>query len=81
MNVKLPGRTPVDLYAATGITVGTRLIAVNQTTGDVRLSTSEAGLQSDHIPLKPYATLTNDAGDTGAWAMTTIVGSINVREA
>ncbi len=80
-NVKLPANTAVNLYAATGINVGTQLIAINQTSGDVRLSTSEAGLNTDHVPLNVYGSLRNETGDAGAWAISTSGGSINVREA
>ena len=40
MNVTLPQRIAVDLYIATGITVGAQLKVTNLTTGAVRLSTS-----------------------------------------
>jgi hypothetical protein len=81
MNVNLPPNTPVDLYAATGITVGARLKVNNLSTGDVRLSISEAGLLNNHIPLGPYECATNETGDTGAWALTVGGGGLNVREA
>lgn len=81
MNVKLPKRTAVDLYAATGITVGNKIKVSNLTTGDARLSESEAGLVNDHVPLGPYAQALNDLGDPGAWALSTGGGGVNVVEA
>lgn len=80
MNVTLPASTPVDLYAATGITVGAQLKVSNITTGDVRLSTSEVGITDDHIPLGPYEQAVNDVGDSGAWAMSNVIGGVNVKE-
>ncbi len=79
-NVKLAKGVAVDLYLATGITVGNQIKVSNQTTGDVRLSTSEAGLLNDHIPIGPYTQALNDAGDPGAWAMSTGGGGVNVQE-
>ena len=79
-NEALPRRVAVDLYAATGITVGNQIRVTNLTTGDVRLSTSEAGLVNDHVPLKPYAQALNEVGDTGAWALSTGGGGVNVKE-
>lgn len=79
-NVKLPKRTVVDLYAVTGITVGNQIKVTNLTTGDVRLSTSEAGLVNDHIPIGPYTQALNDVGDLGAFALSTGGGGVNVQE-
>lgn len=79
-NVVLPKQTAVDLYVATGITVGVQIKVSNLTTGDVRLSISEAGLVNDHVPLGPYAQAINDTGDAGAWALSTGGGGVNVVE-
>ncbi len=78
MNVDLPRNTPVDLYAATGITVGVQLRVSNLTTGDVRLSTSEAGLVDNHVPITGYEQAVNSVGDAGAWALSTGGGGVNV---
>lgn len=80
MNVILEARTPVDLYLATGITVGTQLRVTNLTTGDVRLSESEVGLNNDHIPLNAYEQAVNETTDVGAWASSTRTGGVNVKE-
>lgn len=80
MNVILQARIAVDLYAATGVTVGTQLKVTNLTTGDVRLSTSEAGLADNHVPLNAYKQALNDSGDSGAWALSTGGGGVNVEE-
>lgn len=80
MNVTLPSRTPVDLYATTGITVGAQLKVSVNGAGDVRLSDSEAGLVTDHIVLKCYDCAQNDAGDTGAWALSVSGSGLNVKE-
>lgn len=80
MNVLLPARTPVDLYSATGIPVGTKIRVSNLTTNDVRLSVSQLGLSNDHIVMKPYEQACNNTGDTGAWASCTGEGGVNVSE-
>lgn len=80
MNVTLPRNTPVDLYAETGITVGTQLKVSVIGAGDVRLSDNEAGLTSDHITMKTYECATNDAGDAGAWALSMSGSGVNVKE-
>ena len=77
-NITLPARTAVDLYVASGISVGTQLKVTNLTTGDVRLSVSEAGLVDNHIPLNAYKQALNEATDAGAWALSTGGGGINV---
>ncbi len=79
MNVTLPSRTTVNLYTATGITVGTQLKVSVIGAGDVRLATSEAGLVTDHIVLKCYECGQNDTGDTGAWALSVSGSGVNVK--
>ena len=80
MNVTLPARTAVDLYAVTGIAVGTQLKVSNLTTQDVRLSTTEAGLVNDHVVMGMYSAATNETGDAEAWAICVGGGGVNVRE-
>lgn len=80
MNVTLPARTPVNLYTATGITVGAQLKVSVIGAGDVRLSESEAGLTSNHVTVKTYTSATNDAGDAGAWALSMSGSGVNVKE-
>lgn len=80
MNVTLPPRTNVDLYAATGFDTSRRLKVTNLVTDDVRLSTTEAGLIDDHVPLGPYKTGYNETTDTTAWATCSTGGGVNVQE-
>lgn len=79
-NVTLSPKTAVNLYATTGISVGTVIIASNLGTGDIRLSTSEAGLQDDYVPLNAYEQAINKASDLGAWAYSVSGAGINVKE-
>lgn len=83
-NVTLPARTWVDLYAATGFTVGVQIETINLTPNDVRLAATaaEPTVSDGHIPL-PYRSGkgVNDAGDPGAWALCVAGGAIDVREA
>jgi hypothetical protein len=83
MNVKLPSRTWVDLYASTGITVGLQIKTINITPNDVRLAdtTIEPTPADDHIPLLfGRGVYQNDIGDLGAWAMCVAGGAIDVKE-
>lgn len=83
-NVVLPARTWVDLYAATGIIVGTQLSVHNITPNDVRLVTSatEPSGTDDHIPLVygRGVTAENETGDPGAWALCVGGGAVDVKE-
>ena len=83
-NVILPPATWVNLYAATGITVGTKIIATNITPSDVRLAdTASAPTPSDdHFPLLfRHLPVANKLGASGAWAFCSGGGAIDVREA
>lgn len=83
-NVKLPARTWVDLYAATGITVGVQINTINLTSNDIRLAetaTEPTGL-TDHIPLLfGRGTAQNDVADAGAWAFCMSGGGVDVEVA
>lgn len=79
-NVTLPPKIAVNLYAATGISAGTVIVASNLGTGDIRLSTTEAGLQDDYVPLNAYEQAVNKATDPGAWAYSVGGAGINVKE-
>ena len=83
MNVKLPARTWVDLYNATGITIGTQVSLINLTSNDLRLSdaAAEPTVSDDHIPLAYRSgSALNSTGDLGLWALCAAGGGINVRE-
>lgn len=83
MIVQLPEKTYVDLYDATGLTVGTQLCVTNVTPDQVRVfATAAAPTPSDdfypvtfrHVPVK------NTTGDVGAWALSVTGGAIDVKE-
>lgn len=83
MNVKLPAKTFVDLYAATGFTVGTKLKVKNLTPDSVRLfSTAAEPLPTDdHYPCEfRECPVTNEDTDLGAWAMSVTGGGVDVQE-
>lgn len=81
-NVPLTKGVATDLYAATGIAVGTQLNIQNLTCDCLRLAVSQAALTTDCRVAKVLDTASNSAGDTGAWAMSTVNdGEINVRSA
>ena len=81
-NVIIPAKTPVDLYAATGIAVGTQISVQNITSGDVRVY---SGATSPNIStagsslLRPGITARNDASDAGAWAWSVLPSAVNVK--
>ena len=82
-NIKLTKNVPSDLYAETGIAVGTRIIAQNIGACDVSLS-SQAGapsLSQDAIHIIQRGEWAiNDSSDAGAWAYcNSSSGLINVR--
>ena len=82
MNVNLPARTWVDLYDATGITVGVQISVLNITSRPVRLASTaiEPVATDDHIPLPFNDTKMNAAGDAGAWAFSVAGGAVDVVE-
>jgi len=82
-NVILPSRTPVDLYAATGITVGTKVRVQNITSDNVRVysgATSPDMGTSGASLLYPSQTGENQTGDAGLWAWSVSGGAVQVVE-
>ena len=81
-NVILPAGIWVDLYAATGLTVGDQIDILNITPNDVRLvsSATEPSGTDDHVPV-PYRSGIgrNTLGDPGAWALCVGGGAVDVR--
>jgi hypothetical protein len=82
MIVKLPARTPINLYDVTGFDVGTVLVITNVTTNDVQLYSSETtptvGTDNSFPCIYRGASLINDALDLGAWAICSNGGAIHV---
>jgi len=80
-NIILPAGVWVDLYDESGITVGTRIQVQNITTDDVILCTKATvptGSEG-HQLLRPGVFLTNEIGDSGAWAYSITPSGVNVR--
>lgn len=82
-NTTLPGNTWVDLYADTGISVGTKISVQNIGSNTIKLATKlTAPISSDG-----FAELTpgndqyvNETGDSGAWAFSPVtIGLLQVR--
>lgn len=87
-NIKLPANVWVDLYAATGITVGIQIAVKNLSVVGVKLNVqattpTQTDAQSDEngafSPLGSYQESVNDSGDSGAWAYAHSDGLINVK--
>ena len=82
-DVVLPAKTPVDLYAATGITVGTQVSVQNVTSGDVRVyvgATAPTMGVSGGALLVPGQEGKNQANDSGLWAWSVTGGAVQVVE-
>ena len=82
-NVILPRSTWVDLYAATGIVVGTSISVENNSEYDVRLTEKATQpLASDgYVHLSPNTNISKTFEDTpsGAWAYCQMGGILNVQ--
>ena len=83
--VLLPARTWVNLYTATGITVGKQLKIIKMTSGDPILAStaSEPDIAGgdDYINLNHELQISfNENGDLGAWALSVSGDAIDVKE-
>lgn len=72
MNIVLVKGVATQLYAATGIPVGTQIRVQNQSEQLVTLADSSAGLARDAtgdcVTIAPFKSATNKASAPGAWA-------------
>jgi len=88
-NIKLPSGVWVDLYATSGISVGTQIIVNNLTTIPAKLHTSSAQPSAEDAKsdedgsfsrLLSYGRELNDTGASGAWIYSHTDGLVNVSE-
>ena len=80
--VKLPDSIFVNLYVATGIPIGTKLVATNITPNDVNLyhSLNQPTKNDAHVPLIYGRDKgVNDINDVGAWAICIGGGAIDIK--
>ena len=72
MNLVLQKGVATNLYAATGIAVGTQIRVQNQSEQLLTLADSSAGLARDAtgdcLTVRPFESATNAASAPGAWA-------------
>ena len=82
-NIPLPANTWVDLYAASGIAVGTQITVQNLCDFNIRLcSKAIVPMITDGYQIILQAqTATNQSGDLGAWAFCSTGGSVNIKVA
>lgn len=84
-NIRIPSKIHVDLYAASGIAVGTQIIVTNVGSNEAVLYTAaaahEGAFPPGYIPIRPYEEKTNDTGDAGEFAYSTLGTTFNVRRA
>ncbi len=80
--VKLPAGQWVDLYVATGISVGVPLAAQNTGTTNVVVSESVAmpTVNYGYNIIEPVAWLFSDEEPVGAWAFSSSDGKLQVEE-
>lgn len=80
-NTVLPPQQWVDLYAATGIPVGTKICVQNIGCFEAFLVTQEDEpvLYENHRILVRAEQATNEKGDSGAWALSMIGTTLNVK--
>lgn len=81
-NIPLPAGTPVDLYAASGVTQGVKINVQNLGRDEIRLTTKATAPDpaDGFLLLSRGSQASNEVGDSGAWAVSLRVdGSVNVR--
>jgi hypothetical protein len=81
-NILVPPNVWVNLYAQSGVVVGTRICVQNIGCHDVLLVTQELEptLYQNHRLLVRGQIATNEKGDSGAWAYSFAGGLVNVME-
>ena len=83
-NIPIPERTWVDLYAESGIAVGTQIIVKLLGGYEVRLVTSATqptDMSAFDVLVSRTVPVTNDAGDSGAWCWSFGGALVSVEEA
>jgi len=84
-NINLPTNVWVDLYAASGLPVGTAIEADNIGASPVRLTVRATQPPPDYdsfnvLPARAPYRLRNTEGDSGAWALCkSAPGAVNIR--
>lgn len=87
-NIVLPAGVWTDLYAASGVTVGTQIVIENLTTLPIKHhagATVPANAEKDDGTgsfqrIMAYEEKVNDSGDAGSWAYSSVVsGLVNVK--
>lgn len=82
-NVTLQENEWTDIYAATGISVGTKIAVENVGNADVLLTTLATQPPKDYnayiVCKRNGFNCENDTGDSGAWAFCRTTSKINVR--
>jgi hypothetical protein len=88
-DIKLPTNIWVDLYAASGIAVGTKVNIHNKGASRVTIAVSAVEPVSIELGVflapvgsgAPSIPLQNDGGDSGLWAYSQSGGSVNIEVA
>lgn len=82
-NVTLTKNTWVDLYAATSIAVGTRILIQNIGSTPLKLHTSasEPASNAGYVLLSSMQAMANETGDSGCWVKSDYTdGQVNVQD-
>ena len=69
-NTPLDAGVWVDLYDATGITIGLQVVVFNLGTSTILIHTglTQPSKTDGFVPIAPGMSLTNSSGNSGAWA-------------
>ena len=82
-NITLQENEWTDIYAATGISVGTKIAVENVGNTDIQLTTLATEPPKDYnayvVCRRNGPNYENDTGDSGAWAFCITTGKLNVR--
>ena len=79
-NIQIPPKQWVDLYALSGVQVGTRIKVQNLSSSSVYLNSNETQPSdiSAYNKLGRSKIMINDSGDAGAWAYSRNGATVNV---
>jgi len=81
--VDIPTNTWIDLYVATGITVGTKIIIQNTGTNNIKLveDSAEPDISTTgYNTITPKEFFTNADSNVGAWAYSSTDGRLQIEE-
>jgi hypothetical protein len=82
-DVALTNTAYVDLYAATGISVGIALVLQNKGNSDIIVVISAGqptATDTDGVAVRPFGFVAVDPNESGAWAISATESKVSVQE-